>query len=372
MMAISTNSSIDREDDRYKRQLLLTDLKRLVERMETYNPDSLSSYTLRGRASMAMDLLQQLSLADETLRNRVLEACRKAEELAMKRSEKEIDWVDEIFFKPAHQKLHHNQSKVTERDDDEEIDGVIPIESNLDIQRETSDNHQLYPLTQSTDIKVHDNIEDLQNAQREQLEEEIMHMTEQLKASTQRMNSTIRGHSDHLEAMETLATENLHQIGKATDRIDDYNKKSWQSTLATWTLMIIVFSSFLFCMLIIRTIPKRKNTSIPCFMNCNSNDKSLQQRALIKLEELRQTQMEIEYEAEQLHENILTKDEEIIQDKDAHDTLRVVEEDAAISTPKASSVCNAENKNNDCIVPQEHDTEIGVALITEDGVVVTE
>ena len=100
---MSASNVLTEEDERY---LLLVDLKRLLDRMEHYNPDHLTSYTLQGRAVMALEMLEKLRphatypVADDALRERVHQACRKAEELAMKKRETETDWVDEIFFKP--------------------------------------------------------------------------------------------------------------------------------------------------------------------------------------------------------------------------------------------------------------------------------
>eukprot|EP00545_Synedropsis_sp_CCMP1620_P008415 CAMPEP_0119017106 /NCGR_PEP_ID=MMETSP1176-20130426/15352_1 /TAXON_ID=265551 /ORGANISM="Synedropsis recta cf, Strain CCMP1620" /LENGTH=68 /DNA_ID=CAMNT_0006970713 /DNA_START=62 /DNA_END=265 /DNA_ORIENTATION=- len=46
------------------------------------------------------------------LRDRMQLACRKAEEFALKKKETEIDWVDEIFFKPTRQESSTDKETV--------------------------------------------------------------------------------------------------------------------------------------------------------------------------------------------------------------------------------------------------------------------
>jgi hypothetical protein len=285
---------------------LVTDLKRLLHRMEVYNPSDLSSYSLRGRATMAQERwaeLEQLQDAfpdDGTgatqLRERVQMACRKAEEFAVKKKETEIDWVDEIFFKPTRQEPA-KEPVVDESDDDAES-----------VAEESQEERQpAQPRAQEP--RRHEGVEALQKEQREQLESEISHMAAQLKASTQHMNSTLKSQTDNLQEMEDLATENVDKVGKAADSVQEHNKKAWGSTIATWTLMLTIFGTFLFCMITIRLAPKRANTSLPCLVNCQSQEKSLQERALERMEDLKMKRLEMEKESKKMEEEV-TKHEE--------------------------------------------------------------
>ena len=316
-MAMSASNIIimSEEDERY---LILTDLKRLLDRMEHYNPDHLTSYTLKGRAVMALDFLEKLKpdaypVLDEALRERVHEACRKAEELAMKKRETEIDWVDEIFFKPN----RHGNAGTNESVDDFGSDhGEFQVES---LNHDTAATDRLDSSSRSIEALRREDVEEIQKAQREQLEAEISHMATHLKASTQRMNLTIRGQTEHLEEMEALATENVHRVGKAADNVQEHNRKAWSSTLATWTLMLAIFGTFIFCIMTIQMVPKRADTSLPCLVNCNPNEKSVQERALERLEQLRIQQEEVEREANRMYELVAQREAE---------AARVREEDA--------------------------------------------
>jgi len=59
--------------------------------------------------------------------------------------------------------------------------------------------------------------------------------------------------------MEDLATKNVEKVGNVATSVTDHNKKSWRSTLATWTILFAVLGSFLFCMMTIRMVPKQRN-----------------------------------------------------------------------------------------------------------------
>jgi hypothetical protein len=293
---------------------LVTDLKRLLHRMEVYNPSELSSYSLRGRATMAQEMwaaLEQLQEAfpdDGTgaaqLRERVQMACRRAEELAVKKKETEIDWVDEIFFKPTRQ-APAEEPVVDESDDDAESAAEESQEERQPVQ----------PRAQEP--RRHEDVEALQKEQREQLESEISHMASQLKASTQHMNSTLKSQTDNLQEMEDLATENVDKVGKAADKVQEHNKKAWGSTIATWTLMLTIFGTFLFCMITIRLAPKRANTSLPCLINCQPQEISLQERAVQRMEDLRKKQAEMEKETKKMEQEVAEREEAERLEKEA-------------------------------------------------------
>ena len=67
--------------------------------------------------------------------------------------------------------------------------------------------------------------------------------------------------------MEDLATKNVEKVSNVADHVTQHNKKSWRSTLATWTILFAVLGSFLFCMMTIRMVPKQRNK---CLFFCQT------------------------------------------------------------------------------------------------------
>lgn len=72
--------------------------------------------------------------------------------------------------------------------------------------------------------------------------------------------------------MEDLATKNVDKVGTVADNVTEHNKKSWRSTLATWTILFAVLGSFLFCMMTIRMVPKQRNK---CLFFCGITQKEV-------------------------------------------------------------------------------------------------
>lgn len=284
---------------------------------------------------MAQDMLQHLMnrgaqhLVDDALSERVQHACRKAEELAMKKGEMEVDWVEEIFFKPNRQGNKVANDHVAEEGPPEHGREDVSLGGD-EVESASLHNSATQELqnasSRSMEAMRRQDVEQIQKAQREQLEAEISHMATQLKASTQRMNSTIRGQTEHLDEMETLATENVNRVGKAADSVEEHNKKAWSSTIATWTLMLTIFGTFLFCMITIRMAPKRADTSLPCLVNCHSNEKTLQERAMKRLEELRIRHQEVEREAKRTNEEVARREAEEMRTREVEAKRISVEE----------------------------------------------
>ena len=235
-------------------QRTVRDLHRLLRCMECGDDSYLTSQSVTMRAEMAQELLLQINQfhwTDSThitsnLQERVEQACRKARIVANAKKEHETDWVEKIFFPKKDPPIILLEEQRT-------------TSGTLTEPTETTTNPTRQPLLPEQSVQ------EIQAAQRDQLEEEISFMASQLKASTARMNLSLKTQTQELDEMGLLAEENVQQVGQAATDVASHLKKSWGSTFATWTMIATVFGTFVFAMLTMRMIPKRTNLCIPFF-----------------------------------------------------------------------------------------------------------
>lgn len=259
----------------------VVDLARLLKCMTTNEaPPDLSWQSLEGRAKMAQDLLRTIQelwhsstyenesarAEDETrlmlLQEQVEQACKRAREIAAERKANQVDIIQEIFFP--------NKQSGNDTDVHEEEKKDTTHEEEQDDANEPAAHESQQPLSRPAQPRQKSSAQDvqeLQKAQREQLEAEISHMAARLKESTKHMNTTLRAQTEELGEMEDLATKNVEKVGNVADNVTQHNRKSWKSTLATWTVLFAVLGSFAFCFMTIRMVPKQRNK---CLFFCGT------------------------------------------------------------------------------------------------------
>jgi Membrane fusion protein Use1/Ankyrin repeats (many copies) len=247
-------------DDETAVRRSILDLRRLLHCMEHGDDRGLASPSILLRAQLAQDLFLKIqhhcggaedASASTTagmlgeLQPRVEQACRTARDVARMKKEHEIDHVDQIFFP--------TKLALTEPEDQHRTD------------RHDSSNKQHQQQQQRAPTQPEQSVQEIQADQRDQLEEEISHMAAQLKASTVRMNQSLKSQTQELDEMGLLAEQNVQEVGQAANNVNEHLKSSWGSTIATWTMIATVFGTFFFAMITMRMIPKRANVCLPFF-----------------------------------------------------------------------------------------------------------
>ena len=107
---------------------------------------------------------------------------------------------------------------------------------------------------------------DLQKEQRGQIEQAISTMASQLKDETAKIHSTLKVQSKELDAMETLASDNVTQVSKVASDVKDHVRKSWSQSVGTWTMLFLILGLFAFGLVTIVMAPKKKGGA--CFFWC--------------------------------------------------------------------------------------------------------
>lgn len=195
-------------DDRALRVAVL-DLSRLLRCMEQHEaPLDLSWQSIEGRATLAQGLWRQvqdgfhaavyekqaLRADDEAryaqLENQVDKACRRAREIAAQRKANQVNVIQDIFF-PKQENVVGNEEEKKDNDDNELLESDSNDHHDASQEEEQQDPSQAAPAPFVPKSSAQD-VEELQKAQREQLEAEISHMAARLKESTQQMNTTLR------------------------------------------------------------------------------------------------------------------------------------------------------------------------------------
>mmetsp|Transcript_18537 Transcript_18537/g.40103 ORF Transcript_18537/g.40103 Transcript_18537/m.40103 type:complete len:797 (+) Transcript_18537:94-2484(+) len=119
------------------------------------------------------------------------------------------------------------------------------------------------PTSRNDDI---DPIE-FQKQQQQLLEDELSSLATRLKSSTLAMNATLQTQTHDLEDMEQLAQSNLDSVSSTTKKVEDRlaKKRGWKKRLTTWSLVGSVIGMWVFCFLLMRTIPKRRIRTVKSF-----------------------------------------------------------------------------------------------------------
>ena len=212
-MADNTTPNWTEADERALR-LAVLDLSRLLRCMEQQEaPPELSWRSIEGRGTLAQDLWRKVqegwhasTYTDESFRaedearfvqlqRQVEKACRRGREIAAERKGNEVDLIQEIFFPEKNNSVVVNEEEKKDSGVDEEHHDAHSSVDQDDNDR-SSREEERHQVTERTPTSVSrstaQDVEELQKAQREQLEAEISHMAARLKESTQQMNTTLR------------------------------------------------------------------------------------------------------------------------------------------------------------------------------------
>lgn len=176
------------------------------------------------------------------LERQVDQACRRAREIAAERKEKEVDIIQEIFF-PKKQDIDStvNEEKKESAAEEEEQDAAS-VEQHNEQKPSVATTEHRRPQSPARPLAVPrsnaQDVEELQKAQREQLEEEIAHMAARLKESTQSMNTTLRAQTEVCSMNSMTSFMASHLINTCSDftdvRLFHYHR-NWEKW-KTWLL----------------------------------------------------------------------------------------------------------------------------------------
>lgn len=275
-------------------------LRRLLYRMERYedltvlqneNEDEDSDHcqswqSLLVRAQLCQSLWQNVAAenvdegSDPQLRKEYMElsqrvdaACKRAQFLADQAREQEIaqgkdqDLVGKLFFSHP---VSDDESEAAqgegvmpreEGESDQEDDYYGEFEDNSDGESVT-ENPSRQPKTHSNN-QATPNLQDLQKAQREQIEEAIAMMAKQMKESTQGIRKTLQTqNANTLNELENVAEQNMEDVSKVASNVKEHVVANQKSSWATWTTMILILGLFVFTLVTIFTIPKHPDANL--------------------------------------------------------------------------------------------------------------
>jgi len=109
-------------------------------------------------------------------------------------------------------------------------------------------------------------IENIQAAQRDQVEDAIRQMASKMKAETSRIHETLQQQTTGLDALETVTEDNIEQVSKVAAETQAQAARSWRRSVGTWTVLFTVAAATAFGLVTIFMVPKRPGT---CFFFCD-------------------------------------------------------------------------------------------------------
>ena len=113
---------------------------------------------------------------------------------------------------------------------------------------------------------------DLQESQREQMEEAISQMARQMKEATQHIQGRIQQQTGTtLNELEAVAEENVNDVTQVAKDVSEHNSDTNKSTWATWTVLVALVGVFCFSLITVFTIPKSPSA---CLFFCGNNNQS--------------------------------------------------------------------------------------------------
>ena len=175
----------------------------------------------------------------------------------------EPDLIDQIFFSPESDDEVEDNPITNDEDFDEfEFDEICG----------NSDNESITSNDVSNANKILDS--HAQNSQKEMqqvLEEEIAEMASRLKESSLAMNQSLKEQNQNMDNMMDLAVDLETRVTDVTNTVEERNKsRGWMKTFGTWTLALIIASSFICMLMMMKTFPKRSNS---CILFCDSKSR---------------------------------------------------------------------------------------------------
>ncbi|KAL3797148.1 hypothetical protein HJC23_000486 [Cyclotella cryptica] len=216
-------------------------------------------------------LLNELRRGTRDVCQKFQDALERWNSMHREKAVQQRDFIAEIFLLPEDQspllaRANHVSGPVDDyrgdvmEDSDssqEEQEGESPAQqSTLNRKNTTQQQHR---ASSQHPPKELDPIE-FQKQQQHLLEEELSTLATRLKSSTLAMNATLQSQTRDLEDFESLAQENLDVVSSTTQKVQDrlIKKKGWKKRLATWSLIATVVGMWVFCFMVMRTVPKRK------------------------------------------------------------------------------------------------------------------
>ena len=234
------------------------------------------------RAQLAQDLWHEVAItvANDTsvydeLAHQVDQACRKAHELAdIHRHESsessKKDLIQSIFF-PLEEV---GKERIPEEEDtefDDEDDRSLEDEGH---EAEINEKRGVLNVDETTKTKAaasRVSMEELQQTQRDQMEEAISLMAKQMKEATQGIHHTLRQQTAKtLTELEDVAEQNVQDVTQVAQNVQQHNRARFKSNLGTWTMMLSLLGVWAFTLVTIFTIPKRPNA---CLLFCGKNSR---------------------------------------------------------------------------------------------------
>ena len=184
-------------------------------------------------------------------------------------AELEGDLIDRIFFAPP-PGLVDEEEEETELEDHEDQDNrgeeSRDYDSSFKTQPQRQQGQPSQPHAQPSNANASYSMEDLQAAQREQMEEAIGLMAQQMKEATQGIQSQLQQQTGHtLTQLETTVEQNMQDVTQVTQQVQTHNQRRSRQNWGTYTLLAMIAGTFVFVMMTIWTIPKRPNT---CLILC--------------------------------------------------------------------------------------------------------
>ncbi|KAL7485913.1 hypothetical protein ACHAW6_011508 [Cyclotella cf. meneghiniana] len=230
--------------------------------------DSMEEHELNFHANVEA-LLNELRRGTRDVCQKYQESMDLWKSMNLVKTGKQRDFIAEIFLLPEDQSpllMRSNRddcpgeflddySEDSDGNHEEQKEDSSSPYSTLD-HKNASQRHQVSP---NQPPKHLDPIE-FQKQQQHLLEEELSTLASRLKSSTLAMNATLQSQTRDLDDFESLAQENLDVVSSTTQKVQDrlIRKKGWKKRLATWSLIATVLGMWVFCFMVIRTVPKRK------------------------------------------------------------------------------------------------------------------
>ena len=272
------------------------------------------------------------------------------------------DLVDDIFFKEEDEdeeeeielSFDDNSGNIENTDDDysfcddgyDENKDVIhgqqsSSNANTSIKKSINNsNNNISPLSPKKKLTR----EEQQKQQEEQLQNEISEMAAHLKQSTMNINSTLATQNKDLDNVEELAQNNLDKTKIVKEEVTDHVKATgWRKGFGRWVIFFVVLSTWVFCFLTIRVIPKRKGA---CLFFCEDSS-SQSKRKRTKVPDQRVNNNDYDDNYYEYYGGNDDDDDGDVQDNESTSSQRTVQ-------PKYSYCQNSGDKNNkQCTAPDD-------------------
>jgi ankyrin repeat protein len=272
----------DDEDDQLLHRVEWFDVEQMVRALERDTAETIVDREIPGRLLLCQEWMQRYAAHHamndtRSIRSYVMDWEERCQRVSREYSafiishpppksrNETVDWLQKIFgsrHSPPPTTLPSAPAEFEPtndvRTDETSIPSTLPSEAAWsDTRKNRRPVAPPWSFTPPLSHSNHTGMEELQAAQKEQMEAAVAEMAQQMKDRTRHLHEQLRQQNQQLlQNLETTLLDNQEQLTQVTVQTQAHVRKQWYRTVSHWTMLLILLAAFVATIFLILVIPK--------------------------------------------------------------------------------------------------------------------